>query len=144
MSIIDFDNKLVKLALFAGPSLLSRYPHYDYIHFVIIILYYVFNPKDTILYNPVFWTSYLSSIGASFDEFHKARLDCDLINEDNIDNVKCAMYNMDVIISVALNLLTYVIGYLRGRGEVAEATKVTEDKKNHKKERKQIKQNKQK
>ena len=140
MRIIDFDNKLVKLALFAGPSLLSRYPHYDYIHFVIIILYYVFNPDGTILYNPVFWTSYLSSIGASFDEFHKAKLHCDLIKEDNKDSVKCALYTADVIISVTLNLITFVIGYLRGRYDVAETTEVTVYRKNHKKERKQKKQ----
>lgn len=136
MSIIDFDNKFVKLALFATPSLLSRYPHYDYIHFVIIILYYVFNSNVTILYNPVFWTSYLSSIGASFDEFHKAKLNCNLIKDNDVDNTKCALYTTDVIISITLNITTFIIGYIRGRGKVTEVHKTTEDQQKQRKQNK--------
>ena len=139
MSIINFDNKFVKLALFATPSLLSRYPHYDYIHFAIIMLYFVLNSQGTILYNPVFWTSYLSSIGALFDEFTKAKRGCDLIEDSNIDITKCALYSTDVIISITLNTIAFSIGYIRGRGKVTEVKEATNDQQKQKKPRKQKK-----
>lgn len=117
MAAINLDNKFIKLALFAGPSLLARYPHYDYIHFTLIVLYFLMNPEGTILNNPVFWTSYLSAIGATFDEFYKSKMTCSMSSNLNQESLQCVLTSSNFLISAVLNIITICIGYIRGRGK---------------------------
>lgn len=106
---------LFNLILFAAPAILARNRHYDVVHCIIIVSYALLNRGKPIISKPIFWASYLSSVGSVFDEFQIAANSCGL---DTISyDWNCIISSKMLSVSILINIISLCIGWRNGAKE---------------------------